>query len=209
MAEPKYGVQIRTDDRCKICSNDHRAWIEDYFMLGKKGHVAENGVVPTRGWIMENAPATWGITINSSNLSNHFKKHFEAGEPRAIAPQAVLDAATNLRKLVDDGGLEFVQPEQYLQLVVAIGYEKLLNNPEKVTTSDVLKAIDALTRRHHDETQAKLMQALGQGIASALGGVGPRPAIQSEAPIEVEAQEVSDAPPDASGRSSDDQADAA
>lgn len=188
-AAPRFGVQVKTVDRCKICQSQHRAEIEDTVILGRRGELLDNGIRPTQKWMFENAERLWGITLNSANIHAHFKKdgHFLEGDPAQLA-QASRDVSTEMAQLIQGQGIDAVSVEKFLETVIALGYQRLLLDPGKVTVEHALKAVAELTKRKHDETTAKLMQVLAAGTEQALRRIGapePEPVIEAEVVEEV------------------------
>lgn len=196
MAAPRFGAQVKTAERCKICQCAHRSEIEDTIVIGRRGELLDSGIRPTQKWIQENAERLWGLTINASNIHAHFKKggHFVEGDPSELA-QAQRDVATEMAALVTSGDVELVPVEKFLETVVALGYQRVLLDPSKVSVQDALKAVAELTKRKHDETTAKLMAALGAATEQALRHIPP------PAPAEpvIEAEIVQEIPPPREG----------
>ena len=175
MSAPRFGRQVKTVDRCKICGCAHRAEIEDMIVIGRRGELLDNGIKPTQKWIQENAERLWGITVNASNIHAHFKAdggHFVEGDPAELEQQQ-RDLATEMVHLVQSGDVEMVSIEKFCETVIALGYQRVLLDPSKVTIQDALKAAAELTKRKHDETTAKLMQALAAGTEAALRRIEP------------------------------------
>lgn len=196
---PKYGVQVRTEPRCKICQSPHRAEIEDILYLRSSGQLMESGIRPTTEWITQNAEALWGFKLNSNNLGTHFKGHFRPGTPDAQA-LAQRDTRTAVGQQIADTGIERVSPEQFLESVIGIGMMTVRNDPTRVTVDHALKAVAELTKRKHDETTAKLMLALAGATGDAIGATAaaieriPTPDGASPSDEVVEAEVVEDEP---------------
>lgn len=136
----------------------------------------DNGVRPTEDWIRSNSEALWGVRLTGENITVHFKKHFavHANGTQSTEMVNVHDTQAvhrQLREMLDAEGIESVSPEEFLQAVVAIGAHRIKLDPTKVTVDQALKAVDALTRRKHDESAAKLMQVLAESTGKALNKI--------------------------------------
>ncbi len=186
---PKYGTQMRTEPKCKICQNPHRAEIEDILYLRSAGLLMENGLRPTGDWITANSEKLWGVRLTNENYTTHFKKHFAVGAPSQDLVQQ-RDVHTELRKMLDEHGIEAIAPDDFLQLVVSLGAHRIKLDPTKVTVDQALKAVDSLTRRKHDDAAAKLMQTLAESTGAAIRKIPDPPATPPDDSEIVEAEVV-------------------
>lgn len=190
---PKYGSQIRTEPKCKICQNGHRAEIEDILYLRSAGLLMESGVRPTADWIKRNSESLWGVRLTDENIQVHFKKHFAIGAPSTELVEQ-RDVHTQLREMLDREGIEAVTPDEFLQAVVAIGAHRIKLDPTKVTVDQALKAVDSLTRRKHDDAAAKLMQTLAAATGAAISKI-PNPPEAPDSGDVIDAEVVGDEQP--------------
>lgn len=166
------GVAVLTNVQCKICTSPHRGEIEDVLVMQKLKETLPDGTRPTENWIVDNSKQLWGMQLNRSNIYAHYTKHFRMGSPEEMERRTQGEVTQSLRELIDEHGLEAVQnvlPDVFLETVVGLGYENLKRNPT-VTVDQAIKAVDALTRRKHDEAQATLLSQ----VAAAVGKRRPR-----------------------------------
>lgn len=141
-----------------------------------------DGTRPTENWITQESKALWGMQLNRANIYTHYTKHFRMGSPEEMERRTSGEVTQSLRELIEEHGLEAVNnvlPDVFLETVVGLGYENLKRNPT-VTVDQAIKAVDALTRRKHDEAQATLLSKLA-------GAVGKRqPQVVEAEVVEVD-----------------------
>ena len=185
----RLGIQVKTEPKCKICSNVNRGEIEDTLVIRARGETLADGVRPTLKWFSEYAPKKWGITINDYNIHTHMSKHFKIGSAIEVNASSKQVVTKKMEALLAAGDIEGVAPEVFLETVVAIAHAKVLADPSSVTLDQGMKAVAELTKRRHDEQTANLMQGLVGAVQKSVLAGRPEPET-----IVVESVEEIDAP---------------
>ena len=199
------GIATKTHPQCKVCNSPHRGRIEDVLVLRSRGETLPDpmakemkvklGTKPTETFIFNNSERLWGFKMNRNNIYGHFKNHFRTGDPRNLGEVVEQDVRTRLMQDIRENGIQPVNPDDYLDTIIAIGAKKVELDPASVTAEMAMKAVDLKTKRKADEQTASLMGGLIAGMNSALKKVPD--AVSDEA---VDA-EVVDATPVESGGS--------
>lgn len=195
MPAPRFGRQIKTEPLCKICSSPKRAEIEDLLALrSKKQSILVDGVETrvTETYIFSIAVQEFGFRLNSANITSHFKKHFQMGDPVSLEASKK-ERVEQLRERIESGEMERKTPEEFLDLLITLGFEKAELDPNSVTLDHALKAVAEKTKRKIDEGRDTLLQSLGRAVEASVERIplpAPAPAVDGTPPGEIEAEAV-------------------
>lgn len=189
------GRALKTEPKCKICSSPHRGEIEDLLAIRSDGASIqlEDGTERrvTEEYIFGIAQERWGFRLNRNNIGTHFSKHFQKGNP-AVLKQAHSDAAEELIERIKRGEIPKKTPEELLDLIIGLAFEKAAFDPRSVTLDHGLKAVAEKTKRKQNDAQDELLAALGRSIEKSVDRIPlpePRP-VDGTPPPEIEAEAV-------------------
>lgn len=164
------GVAVKTETRCKICKSPHRGEIEDLLALRSDGKslTQPDGTEQrvTEDYIFSIAQERWGFKLNRPNISGHFSKHFQKGDPSALAASGQAQQA-ELARRIKNGEVDHKTPDEVLDLIIDLGAERIALNPDSITNDHLLKAIAEKTKRKTDESRDKMLEVVGASIAVA------------------------------------------
>lgn len=199
------GMATKTHPQCKLCNSVYRGRIEDVLVIRSRGETLTDkmcdemktarGTKPTESWLFANSERLWGFKLNRNNIYGHFKNHFRTGDTRNLGEVVEQDVRTKLLQDIRENGIQPINPDDYLDTLIAIGAKKVELDPASVTPEMAMKAVDLKTKRKADEQTASLMGGLISGLNSALKKVPD--AVDGEASD----AEVVDATPVTSGGS--------
>ena len=195
MAAPKYGRQIKTEPKCKICCSSHRAEIEDYLAIRSDGGsiTLDDGSEQrvTEDFIFRIAPERWGFHLNRNNIGTHFKKHFQKGDPKRLE-QTQKEAVDELVEKLQSGELAKRSTEEFLDLLITLGFERASFDPKAVTLDHALKAVAEKTKRKQNDAQEELLMTLGRSVEASVKRIPlpEPPVVDGTPPVEIEAEAV-------------------
>lgn len=184
----RFGRQIKTEPKCKICTAAKREEIETWLARSARQEELESGGRVTQDWIVHNSQELFGLRLNRTNLQSHLKKHFEVGN-FDLAKQERSDAVVRVSDEIANNGIPSVTPEQLLQDIIGIAWAKAKLDPNSVTLDHGLKAVAEQTKRRQNEAAQQLMEVQGLAIAASFGR---RPQVEPPS-IPGEAVEVTEA----------------
>lgn len=192
-------LAIKTEPKCKLCKSAVRPQIDALLEKRSRREEDAGGNRINEEYVLTTL-AEWGVeNPTAENIKNHWKKHCEVVDGSLIedADRVKAEQADARIKVVDrvlgaDWREVTPSPEQILELERAlfpfdVEVRILSGQPLGITFDTVHRGIDSSTRRRQEENTGKLIGALGQGIAAALGQKSEQPAI--EAPVDSEAVE--------------------
>jgi hypothetical protein len=160
---------IKTEIRCKLCKSSKRAEIDAILEKRSKGESDADGQRYNIEHVLK-LLAELGIeNPTPDNVKVHWRKHCEL-----IDEQASVEIEKRHRDTIDkfESG-ERVTADEVLDFIIFHGSADLKAKLEEtgkagITVDQVLKAVDAKTRRKHDESANLLLQAAAGGISLAF-----------------------------------------
>lgn len=187
------GVRVvKTEPKCRACTHPKRDKVDE--LLEKRSNRQTTPESFEAALVALDAG-----DLKADSLKNHWRKHCEViSEEEAAATEAITAAITEgLKEKLSRG--ETVSPDDVLDAILAGGMAELewkLEHDGKlgITVDHLLKAVGEKTKRKQNESQQKLLDALGGGIGmvfeKALGTPAKLPAIEAEVIEDAEVTEV-------------------
>ena len=186
--------QLKTENRCKICSSPHRKEIEDLILRRSDRIKADDGSKVNLDYLLA-AMAQYGIeNPTAENVKGHWKNHIEKVPAEEVAADIeVIEAAV---QEMESGNFSFEDLDEGLRFFFTVGIRNLrrkiaAGEDPGITHDHLLKTAGEITKRRTNDAQAELMKALGGGIervfTKALGG--------DDEPKQIEGAEVIDVEP--------------
>lgn len=180
-------LAIKSEQKCKLCRHDKRAEIDALLELRSNRTRGEDGQLKYTLDVVLKTLAEWGVdNPTEENCKTHYRKHCEVVSAEVI--EAETKAVEEAIQRVLDG--EVIDPDQALDFVVAGAIakakERLARGENPFTPDHLLKAIDAKTRRSHNEAQREVLGALAGGIGKHLLGASQPKQISEAEVVDVE-----------------------
>lgn len=168
-------VPIKTESRCKLCKHARRGDIDALLEKRSNREKDEHGTPINLEYVLARL-SEWGVANpNEDNIRAHWKRHCEvqSGEVmqrREAAATRVLDAFREGDRSV------VVDADDALDFIIAQGVEEAaarieIEGKAGVTLDQVLKAIDAKTKRKQSEATNEVLRALSGAIETSVGAL--------------------------------------
>lgn len=165
------------EPRCHVCQSPYREFIEESLV---KGHAYSR--------IARQIPADEnGQQIDRRSISNHLKEHMDL--QRTAIREELEEEARALQQNVEDGSLGAKTDRGILKVLVAKGFDDVLNGVSTVEPKDLIQIIKLLNELNSDasNTRAEENEIALRTFVRAIENVCPAEMIKS---IVAEAERI-------------------
>lgn len=166
-------IALKTEQRCKLCTHPQRPLIDSLLEQRSDRSKDSTGTLVNGEYVQEKLKELGVPNPTRENMSVHWRKHCqkvtgqtgeEMGEEQAQALEellAILDSDEYPDTM--DGSLQRL----FALGMAEIGLRIRRGLPSGISPDQLKWVAGELTRRHHNETQADLLQALADGMGHA------------------------------------------